>query len=357
VDLWNQDDCISWVFVVILRRQKSGSREETVAVKWVTSGDLAGYLSVPQLLSFRAMRYLDCSREDILRVFEVKVGAGRKQRFAMKQRRGILRAKCNQEHSGAVTLATNDADLLQEVLLGRGRPIQPVVFHGTKLTHARSIWTHSLFPGGLAHRRRRRKHVHMVVNINGVTDGIRSGSEVSVAIDVFELLQAGRRIFRSGNKVYLTEGVGDAGIPPAFLVGIERLSNNTTVYAHPAVPVDATGRPIIRQSLRRAIIASNETAAAILAAAPNAMDMKEDAIPEPMREPNAEVFPAEPDPGSETEVDRSQSVAPPGEDAAVGPAVGPALAVISVDSSSSQFAAPTGGDAAAATMAEAPAPP
>jgi RNA:NAD 2'-phosphotransferase (TPT1/KptA family) len=149
---------------------------------WITSGEFAAYLSVPQLLSFEAMVYLDCSHEDILRVFEASIRAGRKQRFATKQYRGILHAKCAQGHSGAVALATNDADLLEEVVLDRGHPIQPVMFHGTELMCAQSIWTHGLLPGGMAPRRGRRKQVHTVVSNNGVADGIRFGSEVSVAI-------------------------------------------------------------------------------------------------------------------------------------------------------------------------------
>jgi hypothetical protein len=127
----------------------------------------------------------------------------------------------------------------------------------------------------------------VVMNIDGVTDGIRSGSEVSVAINVFELLRAGCRIFRSTNDVLLTEGIGDAGISPAFIVGIERISDSTAVYPHPTVALDTTCRPIMTDgapvSLHHSCVASNETAAAILAAVPSAMDIEEDEIPEPQR--------------------------------------------------------------------------
>ena len=97
-----------------------------------------------------------------------------------------------------------------------------VMYHGTKMEHVNSIGRDGLLAGGGF---RSRAHIHLVFLINGRAEipGVRTSSDVVVAVDMKSYVRDCGQCWRSLNNVLLTQGLEgrrEIDIPARYIVSV-----------------------------------------------------------------------------------------------------------------------------------------
>lgn len=172
-----------------------------------------GYVAVEELLKLNVKTHarvplyshsVDDIREAVKR--------DNKQRFGLREEKGILMIRANQGHS--IELVDSEG-LLKPILSAEEIP---VCVHGTYLNCLESIKKDGL-------KRMKRNHVHFASGLSkdsGVISGMRGNCEVLIYLDAKKALQDGMKLFISENGVILTEGF-EGVVPPKYFANIETL--------------------------------------------------------------------------------------------------------------------------------------
>jgi RNA:NAD 2'-phosphotransferase (TPT1/KptA family) len=190
------------------------------ATGWVKVGDL---LQVPSLLRFGG-KYIDI-------IEQVKsLGCeddATKRRLEIKQEQGIAFIRACQGHS--LTLSFDE--MLEKIAPDSSGWAR----HGLHGTFRRNM--DSIIANGLDVKYssngsgRNRAHVHFAVSVNDTaeTAGVRGGTDTIVECDLMRMHSSGMTLYRSGNNVILTPGLGGR-VPPSFITRIYDKSTGKQLY-------------------------------------------------------------------------------------------------------------------------------
>lgn len=175
------------------------------AHKWRLNIRRDGFIALQEMILLD--QFQGYQNEDVLKV----AADCEKQRFEVKEFDGELFIRARQGHSISSVLT----DELLERLSEEDVEKMAFCYHGTHSARINSIRNSGL-------QRMARNHIHLLPARPGsdsVISGLRKTADVLITIDMIAAQAAGIVLYRSGNNVILTEGIGNTGtIPLQFLV-------------------------------------------------------------------------------------------------------------------------------------------
>ncbi|EGV63542.1 hypothetical protein CANTEDRAFT_114403 [Yamadazyma tenuis ATCC 10573] len=191
-----------WISKSLSYLLRHGAKKEKLEI------DDHGNVEMQHLLNHNRIKCRHVTLEDVKRV----VTNNNKNRFALKQHNGKLYICAQNGHS--IGISNQNLEKLEPSAVPAG------LFHGTYKAKLPAI----IASGGLS--RMNRNHIHLTTNMNYV----RPTCDILIFIDTEKCVERGIVFYKSGNDVYLTEGLGGIVGPDLFRRVEERLSGANVQY-------------------------------------------------------------------------------------------------------------------------------
>ncbi len=250
IDYWDRERLVSFGLSMVLRHGKVPAGVDLQINK-------DGSVALAEIAAMRPFALLHTSVEELKRI--VKAEKGDRQ----NKKRHELCSDVSPGDEGRVRAEGGHSDKIgRQIDWNQAlRPAKPgdkgwrsVMLHGTSRTAVPSIDKTGLLVGG-AKGASWRSHLHLV---QGATwdrkrEGVRSGSEVLVSVDVNKAYYAGARFFWSSENegVLLTAGFemeglrGEKamGLPRHYVLGFKDLYSGKEIVPQAVPSLDVAGRP------------------------------------------------------------------------------------------------------------------